>query len=167
MTRDICTTHNRFNRSRIFDNKTKIKLHSRTGSTWFTLGIEVWSVDINVWFFFTRMDTKENKLWFGIWFSASFRPLRNTFCWYTSTFHRGWTSIKDWNMIHMYTQTVQLSECERWTVIVQLAARLCEEFHVVDLSLDVVWKLHVNFWNRLVSKIDSTFKTHVWSFCKN
>jgi len=48
----ICTTNNRFKRSRIFDSKTKIKFHSRTGNTWFTPGIEVWSADRKFWIFF-------------------------------------------------------------------------------------------------------------------
>jgi len=48
----ICTTNNRFKRSRISDSKTKIKFHSRTGNTWFTPGIEVWSADRKIWLFF-------------------------------------------------------------------------------------------------------------------
>ena len=36
-------------------------------------------------FFLIRMNTKDNKFWCEIWFSASFRPLRNTFCYYTSS----------------------------------------------------------------------------------
>jgi len=71
VTRGICTTNNRFNQSRIFDSKTKIKFHSRTGNTGFTPGIEVWSADGNILIFLIRMDMKENKFWFRIWFSAS------------------------------------------------------------------------------------------------
>jgi len=51
MTRGICTTNNRFKRSRIFDSKTKIKFHSRTGNNWFTPRIEVWSADRKFWMF--------------------------------------------------------------------------------------------------------------------
>jgi len=52
VTRGICTTNNRFKRSRIFDSKTKINFHSRTENTWFTPGIEVWSADRKFWIFF-------------------------------------------------------------------------------------------------------------------
>jgi len=53
VTRGICTTNNRLKRSRIFDSKTKtwIKFYSRTGNTWFTPGIKVWSADRKFWFF--------------------------------------------------------------------------------------------------------------------
>jgi len=53
---------------REFSMTTKIKFHSRTGSTWFTPGIEVWSADRKFWFFLSHMDTKENSFWFKIGF---------------------------------------------------------------------------------------------------
>jgi len=37
-------------------------------------------------FLLIHMDTNENKFWFGLWFSAWFRPLQNMFCWYTTIF---------------------------------------------------------------------------------
>ena len=53
MNQGICTTlNNRFKWSRIFDSKTNIKFHSRTGNTWFAPGIEVWSADRKFWIFF-------------------------------------------------------------------------------------------------------------------
>jgi len=64
VTRGICTTNNRFKRSRIFDSKTKIKFHSRTGNTWFTSGIEVWSADRNVWIFFDSHGYERKQILF-------------------------------------------------------------------------------------------------------
>ena len=49
------------------------------------------------------MGTNEKNFWFGIWFSASFRHLRNTLCWYILTCHRGWTSIQDQKIRYSFT----------------------------------------------------------------
>ena len=117
VTRGICTTNNRFKRSRIFDSKTKSNsiqeletpgLHRESKSDLLTE---------NSNFFLIRIDTKENYFWFGIWFSALFQPLRNTFCWYTSTCYRGWRSSRIENKSYIYTQTLPIVTCECWTII--------------------------------------------------
>jgi len=58
------TTNNRFKQSRIFDRKTKIKFHSRTGNTWFHRELKS---DVLTEMFknkLIRMDTKGNEFLF-------------------------------------------------------------------------------------------------------
>jgi len=152
----------------MFDGKTKTKFHSRTGNTWLIPGIDVWSADRNVWIFFDSHGYERKQILIRNMFTASFQPLQNTFCWYTSTCHLGWTIHQGLKMnIYIYTQTVWFSDCERWTPIAELATTLSEERVVFGSSLGVVRKTYLHFENQLVLKMDPTFKTRVRSFCKN
>jgi len=82
VTREICTTNNRFKRSRIFESKTQIKFHSRTGNTWFNTGNRGLIAERKFWIFFDSHGHDTKCFGFEIWLAAMFKPLRNTFCWY-------------------------------------------------------------------------------------
>ena len=96
VTQEICTTNNSFELLRIFDSKTKIIFHSRTENTWFTPGIEVWSADRNVGFFFDShgYERKQILIW-NMVFGLVPTPAKH-FLLVHINLHGGWTSIKDW-----------------------------------------------------------------------
>ena len=122
MTRGICTTNNRFKRSRIFDSKTKIKFHSRTGNTWCTPGIEVWSADRHVLFFlrfaWIRKETNSD-LEYG--FRPRYDPCETRFVGTHQPVAGAEHPSRIENKTHIYTKRVHISMCERLTPIAYLA----------------------------------------------
>ena len=160
------TTNNRFEWSRILDSKTKIKFHSRIGNTWFTPGIEVWSADRNVWFFFDSHEYKRKRILSEFGVGPRSNPCETRFVGKHQHFTGAEHPSRIKNKIYIYAQTDAKSKCASWTPVAELADTLCQERKDFGSSLGDTWKSPMRFENWLVLRIVLTFKTHVRSFCK-
>jgi len=146
VTRGICTTNNCFIRSRIFDSKTKIKFHWRTGKHLVYTGhrsLFCWQKWLGLFWFAWIRKKKNSDSEYG--FRPRSDPCETRF---VGTYQSVTGAEFPWrikNKIYIYTQTIQISKRECWTPIAYLAETLCQGREALGSKLGDVWKSHVRF----------------------